>query len=138
MTILSIVDLKERIAISDDFSLEERKFLLRCIDLAITQKARELDPAAAAEMHAPPNYLGRIDAIWAALSLDEGGEGVCAAPMGGMTLPLIAADKRRLEQIIPIARRIATLFGKPVRLAKFTRREDVEIYQPGQSNAETT
>jgi hypothetical protein len=85
-----------------------------------------------------PNFLGRIDAIWAALSLDEGGEGVCAAPIGGMTLPLIAADKRRLDQIIPIARRIAELFNKPVRLAKFTRREDVEIYQPRQTDAEAS
>jgi hypothetical protein len=38
MTVLRIVDLKERIAISDDFSLQERKFLLRCIDLAITRQ----------------------------------------------------------------------------------------------------
>jgi hypothetical protein len=131
MTVLRIVDLKERIAISDDFSLEERKFLLRCIDLAITRQG-----VGEAVVHEAPNYLGRIDAIWAALSIDEGGEGVCAAPLGGMTLPLIAADKRRLDQIIPIARRIAELFNKPVRLAKFTRREDVEIYQPRQTDAE--
>lgn len=77
-----------------------------------------------------PNYLGRIEQIWAALSLDEGGEGVIAAPMGGMTLPLIAADKRRLDQIVPIAKRVANMFGKPVRLAKFSQREDVEVYQP--------
>jgi hypothetical protein len=131
MTVLRIVDLKGRIAISNDFSLEERKLLLRCIDMAVTRR-----PAEPVEIIEAPNYLGRIDAIWAALSLDEGGEGVCAAPFGDMTLPLIAADKRRLDQIIPVARRMANLFNKPVRLAKFTRREDVEIYQPGQSNAE--
>jgi len=34
MTVLRIVDLKERIAISDDFSLEERKFASSaCTDL---------------------------------------------------------------------------------------------------------
>jgi hypothetical protein len=128
MSIISIADLKERLAHCDDFSLEERKLLLRAIDLAIT--SRPAEPVEIVDVRVAPNYLGRIDALWAALSLDEGGEGICAAPMGGMTLPLIAADKRRLDQIIPLARRIADLFGKPVRLAKFTRREDVEIYQP--------
>jgi len=43
---------------------------------------------------------------------------------------LIAADRRRLDVIVPTARQMATLFRKPVRLAKFTKREDVEIYQP--------
>jgi hypothetical protein len=134
VSIISIVELKQKIGVCDDFSLEERKLLLRAIDLAVT--SRPAEPVQIVDVHVAPNYMGRIEMIWAALSLDEGGEGVCAAPMGGMTLPLIAADKRRLEQIIPIARRIADLFGKPVRLAKFTRREDVDIYQPGQTNAE--
>jgi hypothetical protein len=136
MSVINIIDLKERIALCDDFSLEERKLLMRALNLALTHKD-DYKPAPGLELHNAPNYMGRIDAIWAALSLDEGGEGVCAAPIGGMTLPLIAADKRRLDQIIPIARRIAELFGKPVRLAKFTRREDVEIYQPnGKQDAE--
>jgi hypothetical protein len=133
MSVINIIDLKERIALSDDFSLEERKLLMRALDLALTRR-----PAEPVELHNPPNYMGRIEVIWAALSLDEGGEGVCAAPIGGMTLPLIAADKRRLDQIIPMARRVADLFGKPVRLAKFTKREDIDIYQPnGNPDAET-
>jgi hypothetical protein len=45
-----------------------------------------------------------------------------------MTLPLIAADQRRLEIIRPLARMIARL-GKPVRIAKFSGREDIEIFR---------
>ena len=129
MSVIRIVELKERIALSDEFSLEERKFLGRCIDLAVAARRSPVE-VVEVELHNPPNYMGRIETIWAALSLDEGGEGVCAAPMRGMTIPLIAADQRRLDVIVPTARRIADLFNKPVRLAKFTKREDVEIYQP--------
>jgi hypothetical protein len=128
MNLTRIIDIKERIAISSEWEPAERDFLLECINTAI-----EAQRPVAAVAHAPPNYLGRIDQIWAFLSLDDGGEGVVAAPMGGMTVPLIAADKRRLDSLIPLAKRMATLFGKPIRLAKFSKRADVEIYQPEQS-----
>lgn len=121
MTEAELIDLKERIVIGLALSPVQAAFALAAI-------------AAAAPVDAlnnnPPNYLGRIDNIWAFLSLDDGGEGVCAAPLGGMTVPLIAADKRRLDILKPIARVLAHKFAKPVRLAKFTTREDVEIYQP--------
>jgi hypothetical protein len=123
----SIIDIKERIAISSEWQPAERDFILQCINFAIEAQA---PPATV--LHAPPNYLGRIDRIWAFLSLDDGGEGVVAAPIGpnSMTVPLIAADKRRLDSLIPIAKQLTKAFRKPIRLAKFTKREDVEIYQP--------
>jgi hypothetical protein len=79
-----------------------------------------------------PGYnLERIDHIWAFVSFDDGGEGVCAAPMGGLGMvPLIAADPARVESLKPIAAHIAKSFGKPVRLVKFTSREEIEVYQP--------
>jgi hypothetical protein len=126
MNLTRIIDIKERIAISDLFAPDERDFILECINTSIARQMRE----GGAVKHDPGNYLGRIDALWAALSIDEGGEGLCAAPFGAMTLPLIAADRKRLDVIIPVARQIAQMFGKPVRLAKFSMREDVEIYQP--------
>src|SRR5262249_35816860 len=119
-----LIDLKERVALAEGFTPDERTFLLDCIAEMIAAH-----PHLAA-MHAPQNYLGRIEQLWVALSVDEGGEGVCAAPFGNMMLPLFAADRRRLEQMVPAAKAIAREFGKPVRLAKFTQREDVEIYQP--------
>jgi hypothetical protein len=79
-----------------------------------------------------PGYdLERIDHIWAFVSFDAGGEGVCAAPMGGLGMvPLIAADERRIEALKPMAAHIAKVSGKPVRLVKFTTREEIEVYQP--------
>jgi hypothetical protein len=40
-----------------------------------------------------PNYIARISAIWAYVSSDSHGEGLCGAPFGDITLPLIAADE---------------------------------------------
>jgi hypothetical protein len=122
-----LVELKERIALSAAFNTDERDFILA----AINAKAAAERPGATAYLD-PGNYLGRIEVIWAALSVDAGGEGVCAAPMGGLgSVPLIAADRARLDSIMPMAKRIADIFGKPVRIAKFTKREDVQILQPG-------
>jgi hypothetical protein len=48
-----------------------------------------------------------------------------------MELPAAnSADPARLKSIKPIAKRMAGMFGKPMRIAKFTKREDVEIFQP--------
>lgn len=118
---MNLIDLKERIAVSDAFTPDERDYLLDAINA--TPQARATIAVS------PPNYLGRIEHIWAALSIDDGGEGVCAAPLGGMTMPLIAADPARLDVIRPLARGIAHVFGKPVRIAKFTAREDIEIFR---------
>lgn len=84
-------------------------------------------------IHAPPNYLERIDEIWAVLSVDEGGEGVVAAPLPPFDMPmvpLIAADKARLDSILPIARALARRTGKAMRLVKFSTREVVEEIEP--------
>lgn len=88
---------------------------------------------AAAQLRvSPENYLERIDAIYAVLSVDEGGEGVVGAPLqeGTMSVPLICADEARLASILPLARMIATLSGKKMRLVKFTTREVIEEIDP--------
>jgi hypothetical protein len=96
--------------------------------------AMKIDPplAETTVIDTSPNYLGRIDRLWAALSVDEGGEGLCAAPMaeGMLSVPLIAADKRRLSDIRPWAYRIAHMTSRVVRIVKFDHREDVEIFRP--------
>jgi hypothetical protein len=129
MTRINITDLKERITrasplaenLALTLTLDECNFLLDCIG-----KATKPPPMTA--YLDPGNYLGRIEHLWAFLSSDEGGEGVCAAPIGGLgAMPLIAADEARLKSIRHYAQHIASVFGKPVRLAKFTTREDIEI-----------
>jgi hypothetical protein len=80
---------------------------------------------------ATPNYLARIEFVWAFLSVDEHGEGVCAATFpNGMFAPLIAADEERLAQLTPMAERIARESGKTVRLVKFTGREELRTILP--------
>lgn len=83
---------------------------------------------------APPNILPHIGSIFAYLSVDEvGNEGVCAAPIGpgGMTVPLIAADRERLLSITPVAESLAAMTGMTIRLVEFTGRIDLrEIKGP--------
>jgi hypothetical protein len=78
-------------------------------------------------VHAPKNEMPRIDCIWAFLSVDEedGNEGVCAAPLNGSLMPLIAADEKRLASLWPVAEEIARLTGRVIRLVKFHNREVV-------------
>jgi hypothetical protein len=131
MNLTRIIDIKERIAISPEWKPEERDFILECINVAI-----EAQRPRAAVAVSPPNYLGRIDNIWAFLSIDDGGEGVVAAPLlgDGSVVPLIAADKKRLDSLIKVAKEMVTVFRKPIRLAKFSKREDVEIYRSDDRN----
>jgi hypothetical protein len=117
------VGLKERIAISEAFSTEERDFLLDAIN-AMPDMSNTL-------VEVPGNYMGRIDQIWAYLSVDAGGEGIIGAPIDGRsTLPLIAADKTRLDQIRPWAFALARALKAPVRLVRFKNREEVEVILP--------
>lgn len=75
---------------------------------------------------APPNVQPHIDRLWAFLSVDdEGNEGVCAATLGKIVMPLIASDKVRLSQLTPIAEEIARLTGRTIRLVEFTTRREV-------------
>jgi len=79
-----------------------------------------------------PGYsLERIDHLWAWVSFDESGEGVCAfITADGLAVPLIAADENRLRAMRPRAVEIARMSGKPVRLVQFTTRRDIEVIQP--------
>ena len=73
---MNLIDLKERIAISPEYSPEERTFLLDAVNSTLA--AQIADGRAVAEK--PLNYMGRIEHLWAFLSLDDGGEGIMAAP----------------------------------------------------------
>jgi hypothetical protein len=132
-TLAAFIDLKERIAINKAFSPAERDFILTAVNDAakVVDLSRRPKDNPSLALHSPPNHLGRIDQIWAFLSVDDGGEGVCGLTVGGdAMLPMVAADKRIVETMIPHAVELATVSGKPVRLAKFTKREDMQIYRP--------
>lgn len=143
MNITQFIDIKERIAIGAELTPAQRTFVLDCMNEAVASDMMRVDVPPPMVAVTPLNYLGRIEHFWAFLSVDEGGEGVCAAPLapGMLTVPMIAADERRLDSLKPLARKLPNIFGKPVRLAKFSTREDIEIYQPetgGTNDAGTT
>jgi hypothetical protein len=93
--------------------------------MGLIQQAREQDMVI--ELHTPKNEMPHIDQMWAFLSIDpeDGNEGVIAGPlMGpGSVVPLVAADEKRLASLEPVARQWATVFGRVVRLVKFSQRE---------------
>lgn len=79
--------------------------------------------------HSPPNTLLCIDRIWMAISVDrDGNEGVCAVSVGGMQMPLIAADEARLPFVRTNAQLIAKQTGKAVRVIRLSTRELIEEY----------
>jgi altronate dehydratase len=83
-------------------------------------------------LHAPKNEMPRIDMMWAFLSVDpeDGNEGVIAGPLmgAGSLVPLVAADEKRLASLEPFARQWATVFGRVVRLVKFSQREVIREF----------
>ena len=84
----------------------------------------------------PLNKL-HIDQCWIFISVDEhGNEGACAASMPpfGM-VPLIACDEARLESLRPMAKQIAGMTGKTIKLIRLTTREDLEIIEPSHDAA---
>lgn len=68
----------------------------------------------------------RINEIHAFISEDENGEeGICAFSSNGMMMPMICADKKRLDQCRPLAEDLAR-HGHKIKLVKFTERVEVE------------
>ena len=63
---------------------------------------------------------------------DEGIVGATAI-IGGQygMLPLVAADRERVESLRPLVHRIANQTRKRITLVKFSVREDLETIEPG-------
>jgi hypothetical protein len=80
-------------------------------------------------IHNPAN-THRIDAIWAAVSVDDGGEGICAVQMNGVWTPLLASDETRLEWLVGQARVLAKSTGKRIKIIKLTSRIEVMDIPP--------
>ena len=77
---------------------------------------------------AHPNHL-KIDAMWAFVSVDQdGNEGVCAFQSGMGPMPMVAADGARVDSLRPIARSL-TRSGLTIKLVKFSKREDLELFK---------
>lgn len=69
-----------------------------------------------------------INSVWMAVAVDgDGNEGVCAALVGGMWMPLLAADRDRLPWLLEQAELLAGAQDRPVRVIRLTTREEVDL-----------
>ena len=119
---MNLIDLKERIAVCSLLKPEERDFILKAVNDTLEWGIQNDE----VEVHDPGNYLGRIDHLYAYLSVDDGGEGIC----GINNLPLVMANPRIVDKLKGRVRDLAKTTRKVVRLAKFGSREDVELFRP--------
>lgn len=76
------------------------------------------------------NYLEKITEVYCFVSEDEGGEGIIAQqidlPNGKTFMPFVCSDKARMESLKPLAKNMAKLTGKKIKLIKLIQREEIE------------
>jgi dihydroorotase-like cyclic amidohydrolase len=77
-----------------------------------------------------PKTLQRIDEVFVFVASDADGEGVAAFFDGEHGLPLIAADKARVDSLREIAKEIARQSGNKITLCRFSVREELEVIEP--------
>jgi hypothetical protein len=62
-----------------------------------------------------------VRSLYAFLSVDEGGEGVCARQIGGMMYPMIGSSPKMVEAMKADAKRLSRITGKRIVLVEFKR-----------------
>jgi hypothetical protein len=73
----------------------------------------------------------KIDEMFAFIvTEDDGSEGIPAVEMGGMAFPLVGADIERIDSL----RYLMEGFDKPVTIARFTNRINVEVMNKGEKD----
>lgn len=74
----------------------------------------------------------RIDQMFAFILLDDDNtEGIPAFHRtDGMAMPMVGADMTRVESLRGMAVHMARLHKKKVTLVKFTKREELEVFEP--------
>jgi hypothetical protein len=77
-----------------------------------------------------PKTLLRIDEIYAFIASDENGEGLPAIQHGNMMLPMVCADKARVDSLREKARMLARESGNKITLCRFSVREEMEVIEP--------
>jgi ribosomal protein S27AE len=77
--------------------------------------------------------MPRIKTVWAFVVVDpkDGNEGIISMTSAtGLTMPLIASDRVRLDSLRPYAQRVANKLGVPVQLVEFQTRVELETLEP--------
>lgn len=71
-----------------------------------------------------------IEELYAFISSDETGEGVCGFHTGDGWLAMVAANPARVESLRPMAQKIANLTGAEIKLCKFLIRKEIDTFSP--------
>lgn len=77
--------------------------------------------------------MSTIDAMYAFVISDTSpdDEGIVAAMgPGGIWIPLVGSDRARVDSLRTMVQQIATATGKPIRLVRFSVREELEVIEP--------
>lgn len=75
----------------------------------------------------------RINEMYAFVAIDsDGTEGVCSFYSRAMSghMPMVGADTARVDLLRPIAQDMAKQMGVPIRVLRFTVREEIEVIEP--------
>lgn len=74
--------------------------------------------------------LLRIDELYAFIAQDTDGEGLPAFMHNGMMLPMVCADKARVDSLRAIAAEMVLQSGNKITLCRFSVREEIEVIEP--------
>jgi len=76
--------------------------------------------------------FARIDALWAWISTDPGDEEeglIGYRTPDGWWMPLVGADRERIESYRWHAELVKAATGQPVKLVRFSERTDIEVIE---------
>lgn len=77
-----------------------------------------------------PKTIQRIDEVFVFVTSDKDGEGVPAFFDGTMMLPMVCADKARVDSLRSMAKQMARESGNKITLCRFSVREEIEVIEP--------
>lgn len=93
-------------------------------------------PSTDEHEHIPPGdarYRGfRVQEMWTFSTIDpaDDQEGIISMTSGIGQMPLIASDRRRMEELKPIAQTIASMVNQQVLVRHFILTEGGEVIEP--------
>jgi len=67
----------------------------------------------------------KIEKMYAFVAENDEGEGVMAFKSGNTWLPMVGADFKRIDSLLPIAKELAKASGKEFKILQFDNRTDV-------------
>ena len=74
--------------------------------------------------------LLRIDELYAFIAQDADGEGLPAFLHDRVMMPMVCADKARVDALREKAKEIAAASGNKITLCRFSVREEIEVIEP--------